>query len=140
MKVSKQAMLRLQKKNNAQQKEIDALQKKDKTSQKEKDMMQKENEMLQKTINELQNNQNCESALWNVTDMSNRHGISPTQLHSRESIHVILHDDKLLTIMTSYDRDMFDFLYEKFLKELKKYPICHYSQKIKMKIPETVVC
>ena len=83
MKVSKQAMLRLQKKNNAQQKEIDALQKKDKTSQKEKDMMQKENEMLQKTINELQNNQNCESAPWNVTDMSNRHGISPTQLHSR---------------------------------------------------------
>ena len=72
--------------------------------------------------------------------MSNRHGISTTQLHSRESIHAILHDDKLLTIMTSYDRDMFDFLYEKFLKELKKYPICHYSQKIKMKIPETVVC
>ena len=46
MKVSKQAMLRLQKKNNAQQKEIDALQKKDKISQTEKDMMQKENKML----------------------------------------------------------------------------------------------
>ena len=37
-------------------------------------------------------------------------------------IHAILHDDKRLTTMTSYDRDMFDYLYDRFLVELKKVP------------------
>ncbi|MCY4491076.1 MAG: transposase family protein [Thaumarchaeota archaeon] len=129
MKVSKEDRLRMQKEMEAlqkeielQQKEIDALQKKDNTSQKEKDMMQKEIGMLQKTIVELKSKQNSEDALWNATDRSNRHGINPAQLHAREFIYAILHDDKRLTIMTSYNRDMFNYLYERFLTKLKKIP------------------